>query len=386
MSKDDFSAEELADRQRRVRAKMEAEGIDFLLVFHPTNIQYLIGSRAKSYQEFQVLFFPLEEAPLTILMRLAEVPELCDHSLADDVRGWGGREPEDPIEAFAAVMREKGYLSRRIGLEVPDFYMHPYSYLRIKDLLGDALCLDASFLVHDLKLVKSPAELAYIRQASDIADAAMQTAVKTISEGVSEMEVAGEVYRTLLSRGSDLPASPMNFVTGERTCYAHGAPSPRKIQRGDFMHIEYGAAVKRYCTTIGRHFCLGAPTPRMRELHQVVRDACDACIAEVRAGVPAVTPHLAAKKVIADAGLDRYRLHTTGYGIAPGYPPSWGEYIHFFADSTYTLEAGMVLSVEPPVFIHEEKLGARIIDDVLVTETGAEILSSFTRDLVVIEP
>ena len=72
MSKDDFSAEEFAARQRRVRAKMEAEGIDLLLVFHPTNIQYLIGSRAKSYQEFQVLFLPLEEAPLTILMRLAE--------------------------------------------------------------------------------------------------------------------------------------------------------------------------------------------------------------------------------------------------------------------------------------------------------------------------
>ena len=385
MSKDDFSAEEFAGRQRRVRAEMDAEGIDLLLVFHPTNIQYLIGSRAKSYQEFQVLFFPLEEAPLTILMRLAEVPELSDHSLADDVRGWGGREPEDPVEAFTEVMREKGYLSCRVGLEVPDFYMHPYSYLRIKDLLGDALCLDASFLVHDLKLVKSPAELAYIRQASDIADAAMRTAEETISEGVSEMEVAGEVYRTLLSQGSDLPASPMNFVTGERTCYAHGAPSPRKIRRGDFMHIEYGAAVKRYCTTIGRHFCLGEPTPRMRELHQVVRDACDACIAEVRAGVPALTPHLAAKKVIADAGLDRYRLHTTGYGIAPGYPPSWGELIHFFADSTYTLEAGMVLSVEPPVFIHEEKLGARLIDDVLVTETGAEVLSSFTRDLVVID-
>ncbi len=204
MSKDDFTAEEFADRQRRVRARMEAVGIDLLLVFHPTNIQYLIGSRAKSYQEFQVLFFPLEEAPLTILMRLAEVPELSDHSLADDVRGWGGREPEDPLEAFAAVMREKGYLSRRIGLEVPDFYMHPYGYLRIKDLLGDALRLDASLLVHDLKLVKSPAEFAYIRQASDIADAAMQTAVETISEGVSEMEVAGEVYRTLLSRGSSV--------------------------------------------------------------------------------------------------------------------------------------------------------------------------------------
>ncbi len=382
MSKDDFDMSEFKDRQARVRAAMAAAGVDLLLVFHPTNIQYLIGSRAKSYQEFQVLFFPLEDGPLTIVMRLAEVPELSDHSLADEVRGWGGREPEDPLEVFAGIMRDKGYLTRRVGLEVPDFYMHPYTYGRIKDLLGDALVLDASFLIHDLKLVKSPAELVYIREAAAIADAAMETAAKTIAEGVSEMEVAGEIYRTLFRLGSDSPASPMNFVSGERTCYGHGAPSERRLKPGDFMHIEYGAAVRRYCVTIGRQLCLGEPTARMEELYRVVREACDACIAEIRAGVPATRPHEAAKKVIADAGLDDYRLHTTGYGIAPGYPPSWGEYIHLFGDSTYTLEAGMIVSVEPPVMIHEERLGARIIDDVLVTEKGAEILSGFTRDLI----
>jgi Xaa-Pro dipeptidase len=384
MSKDDFELSEFKARQSRVRAAMVSAGIDLLLVFHPVNIQYLIGSRAKSYQEFQVLFFPLEEAPLTILTRLAEVPELTDHSLAGEVRGWGGREPEDPLEAFRTIMQEKGFLSRRIGLEVPEFYMHPYSYRRITELLGDALVMDASFLIHDLKIVKSPAELAYMRKAASIADAAIQSVVGAVAEGASEMEVAGEAYRTLFRLGSDSPASPMNFVSGERTCYGHGAPSERRFKSGDFMHIEYGAAYRRYCATIGRQLCLGEPSPRMREIYQVVRDACDACIAEIRAGVPARRPHEAAKKVIADAGLDRYRIHTTGYGIAPGFPPSWGEYIHLFADSTYTLEAGMVVSIEPPVMIHEERLGARIIDDVLVTETGAEILSGFTRDLILV--
>lgn len=384
MSKNDFQLAEFKGRQSRVRAAMETAGIDLLLVFNPVNIHYLIGSRAKSFQEFQVLFFTLEEAPLTIMMRLAEVPEITDLSLADDVRGWGGREPEDPVDAFAAIIKEKNFLGRRIGLEVPEFYMHPYNYERIKDVLGDALETDASLLIHDLKLVKSPAELAYIRRASHIADMAMQSGVDAVAEGVSEMEVAAEVYRTMYRNGSDSPASPMNFASGERTCYGHAAPSERRMRAGDFMHIEYGAAYRRYAATIGRQFCLGGPTPRMREVYQVVRDACDACIAEIRAGVSATRPHEAAKNVIADANMDQYRLHTTGYGIAPGYPPSWGEYIHLFADSTYTLEAGMVLSIEPPVFIHEEKLGARIIDNVLVTETGAEILSGFTRDLVCI--
>jgi Xaa-Pro dipeptidase len=122
----------------------------------------------------------------------------------------------------------------------------------------------------------------------------------------------------------------------------------------------------------------------MREMYDLVRRASDACIAEIRAGVPAVVPHEAAKRVIADAGCDRYRVHTTGYGLAPGFPPTWGEPLHMLGGSRDILQAGMVVSVEPPVFIGEQRLGARIIDNVLVTDGGAVLLSQYSRDLIVI--
>jgi Xaa-Pro dipeptidase len=143
---------------------------------------------------------------------------------------------------------------------------------------------------------------------------------------------------------------------------------------------------KRYTSTIGRQFCMGPPTARMRELYDIVRRASDACIAAVRDGVPAIVPHEAARKVIVDAGLERYRVHTSGYGLAPGFPPTWGEPLHMLGGTTYTLRAGMVITIEPPVFIGApERLGARIIDNVLVTATGAELLSGFSRDLMVVD-
>ena len=123
----------------------------------------------------------------------------------------------------------------------------------------------------------------------------------------------------------------------------------------------------------------------MRELHNLVCCASDACIAEIRAGVPAIVPHEAAKQVIAAAGLNHARVHLSGYGLAPGSPPSWAEPIHLFGGSSYTLHAGMVVTVEPPVFIGEEQLGARIIDNVLVTHDGCERLSRTSRDLIVID-
>jgi len=375
---------EFEDRQTRVRAAMEKEGLDLILVLTPQNIHWLIGTRAKSFQEFQCLFFTREPGPLTIIMRLAEVAEYTEQSLAEDVRGWGGREPQDPIDIVKKIMEEKGYFKLRVGLEVPYYYLGPHDYVKLKDLLADCLVKEVPFLIEDMKLAKSPAEIAYIRKASDIADAAFQTGLDTIAEGKTELEVAAEIHRTLMALGSDASASPMNLVSGERIVYPHGFPTERKLQKDDDINIEYSGCYKRYHCTIGRQLCLGEPRPRVREVYKVVREACDACIAEIKAGVPMVKPHEAAKKVIADAGMDQYRLHTTGYGIGPGYPPSWGENNHLFGDSKYILETGMVVSIEPPVYITEERVGVRIIDDVLVSDKGAEILSKTSRDLIVL--
>ena len=265
----------------------------------------------------------------------------------------------------------------------PADHLHPHHYCQIKDWLGAALAGEATNLVHDLKLVKSPAELAYIRKASSIADKAMKVFASALMENRTELAIAGRVYEALLAAGSGIPASPINLVSGERSCFSHGAPTGRRLRSGDFGSVEYGASYRRYTATIGRQFSIGAPTPRMLELYDVVRRASDAMIATIRDGVPATVPHAAARRVITEAGLERYRLHTSGYGLAPGFPPTWGEPLHMIGDSAYTLRAGMVVTIEPPIFIGEERLGARIIDNVLVTGSGAELLSRFNRDLIV---
>ncbi len=384
MSKHDFELSEFEDRQARVRAAMEKEGLDLLIVVHPVNMAWLTGTGHKGYQEFQCLFFTRDPGPMTIITRLADAYEVECESLAADVRGWGGLDPEDPVDIFKAVMKEKGYTGRRIGLEVPRFYMGVDDYLEIRDFLGDSLVMEANRLVEDLKLVKSPAEIAYIRKAVTIADAGLARFAEKARAGMTEHQMAAEIYYEMMSLNGDLAASPINLASGPRTAYGHGLPSERKVGAGDFIMVEFGGAYRRYGTTVGRHACAGEPSNRMQELHDLVLASCDACIDAIRPGVPAVEPHNAARKVIEDAGLIESCWHTTGYGIAPGYPPSWGESVDMFGDSEYVLEEGMVLSVEPPVFVPEEKLGARLIDNVLVTRDGAELLSSNPRDIVVI--
>jgi Xaa-Pro dipeptidase len=385
MSKHDFPADEFASRLVRAREAIGAAGLDWLLVVHPMSLHWLIGTEAKSYQAFQCLPLSAKPRPLVMFTRLSERCEFVEDSLADDVIGWGGGEPEDPIEVFRALVDRLGLRGKRVGLETPPYYLHPHQYTRLKDLLGSALVAEPTNLIHELKQVKSPREIVLIRESARIADAAMAVCIANVTEGLAELEIAGAVYHSLLAQGSSLPASAMNLVTGERCGFAHGAPTLRRLRRGDPGNIEFGAAYKRYTKTIGRQFNLGPPSQRMRDVYAVARAAFDACLAEIRDGVPAIVPHDAAKRVIAQAGMDRYRVHTTGYPIGAGVPPSWGEPLNMFGGSSDMLRAGMVVSVEPPVFIAEERIGARIIDNVLVTETGAELLSDYTRDLIVVD-
>lgn len=384
MSKIDFPISEFEERQEKTRCAMEAEGLDLLLVISPININWLIGCRAKGYQEYQVLFFPRDPGPLTMLTRLCEVPMVSDQSLAQDVRGWGGREPEDPIMATKNILCEKRWLNQRIGLEVPPFWLSAQHYLGLRDVLGDALVAEPNELIENLKLAKSPTELEYIRRTAEMADAGMRTAEATLAPGKTQYEIAAEIHRTTMAMGSEIPASPMNFLSGDESCYAHDMPSDRILKSGDFIHIQFGTAYRRYHTTIGRQFSIGDPGQRAMQIFGIVREACDAAIAELRPGVSTTAAHRAAKRIIADAGLDRWRSHSSGYGIAPGFPPYWGDSVNLVDDDKHILEAGMVLAVEPPIFSHEERIGCRIVDNVLITETGAELLSKFRRELVAI--
>lgn len=382
MSKHDFTPDEFADRRSRVRRAIAAAGLDWLVAFHPVSIHWLTGSDAKSYQEFQCLLIPARDGPLTVLTREGEVAEFRDDAVADEVVGWGGGISEDPIAAFAGLAQRLGLGAARVGIEVPAYYLHPHHYVRLRDVLGNALIAEPTNLIADLKLVKSPAEIAYIRKAATIADGAMAAFVSTLGAGRSELWIAGKVYDALLSAGGGLAASPINIVSGERSAFSHGAPTDRVLRGGDDVNVEFGATCKRYTATIGRQFCLGEPTARMREVYDVVRRACDACIAAIGDGVPAVVPHQAARRIIVDAGLEHGRVHTSGYGLAPGFPPTWGEPLHMLNDSPYTLRAGMVITIEPPVFLGAERIGARIIDNVLVTAGGAELLSRHSRELL----
>ena len=160
MSKHDFHPDEFQARRDRVRTAMHHDNLQWLVLFHPVSIHWLTGSDAKSYQEFQCLLLSAQPGPVVVLTREGERNEYEMDALVDQVVTFGGGENEDPVAAFEKLANAHGLLRARVGMEVPAYYLHPHHYLRLRSLLGSALVAEPSNLVHDLKLVKSPAEIA----------------------------------------------------------------------------------------------------------------------------------------------------------------------------------------------------------------------------------
>jgi Xaa-Pro aminopeptidase len=385
MSKHDFTKEEFAGRLARTREAIAKASLDWLLVIHPVSIRWLIGQDNKSYTAFQCVPVSAQGGKLTIFTRDMERNEFEADSMADEVRSYNGREPEDPMEAFAKWVDELGLKSARVGMEVPSYYLNPHHYLKLKDILGSALVAEPNGLINGLKMSKSPQELEYHRRSAGIAGEAWKALLSVAREGASELELSGAAYQKILSSGSFLPASTMNLVTGERSCFALGGPTERKMKRGDTGLVELGGAYRRYTSTLGRQWSIGRPSARLMELHTIVREASDAAFAEMKAGAPAIKAHEALKGVIAKAGLDHGRQHTSGYGMAPGFPPSWGESTNMFGGSKDVLQSGMVMTVEPGIFLKDEGLGVRLIDNCIITENGYERLSTTSQDIAVVD-
>ena len=384
MSRLDFPLEEFSARRAALFAAMAHRGLTAFLVFHPTSIHWLTGSQAKGYQAFQCLLVDAATQRLVMFTRESERHEVSGDALVDDIVCWGGARTGDPIDAVVALARDMQRPSGSAqGMEVPAYYLHPHHYVRLKAALGIGAEGEAPNLVHDLRLVKSPREIACLRQASRIADLCLVQVRDALAAGRTEREVVSAIYSTALSNGADVPTVPVNFVSGPRAAYSHGGPTSRRLAVGDTGNVEFCLPYQRHTVSLGRQFSIGAISERVRFLHDVVKRAGDACIAVIRDGTPASAAHRAASEVIDAAGLGAHRVHTLGYAVAPAFPPATGEPLQFAEGSGHVLKAGMLLSICPNLFIGEERLGVRLVDNVLVTQDGAEMLSTFPRDVIV---
>jgi Xaa-Pro dipeptidase len=234
-------------------------------------------------------------------------------------------------------------------------------------------------LVESARLEKDQDEIMAMRKAVSIAEAALTATIPIIKPGLSELEIASELVIQLLRHGSRaLPFEPI-IASGPNTASSHAVPGERRISNGDLLLFDWGASYDGYISDLTRTFAVGSIDPEFSTIYETVLRANAAGIAAARPGAAAGDLDQAARSVIEQAGFGPLFTHRTGHGI--GLEAHEEPYIR--GGHQLKLRPGMAFTIEPGIYI-QGRGGVRIEDNVVITETGADVLSSFDRTLTIL--
>jgi len=373
-----FEFTEYMERIDRCRAAMGEKGIDVLLVTTPEDIYYLAGFDSIGYYAYQFLALPQEGEPI-LYVQAVEQAIAADKSLAEDVRPW--MHGEDTIGRTVEIIHELLDHSGTLGYQGGGYFFKVQSYEKLRQALPSVRFVDIGDTIAEMRLLKSPAELAYVRRAAELADIGMQAAIDAVHEGVRENEVTAVMYDAMYRAGSQYSATPFLIASGPTSAYLHGTGTGREIERGDVVAMEVGGVAARYHANMLRTVVVGEASQQARELHALLKEAVLAAEETVKPGVPVAEIDRTTRRITAP--YDKYRLHRTGYGLEAGYPPAWMGILSISESDPHILTPGMVFSIEPTIALYDRHLGVILGDLVMVTDTGHEVLTKTPLDLAV---
>lgn len=232
-------------------------------------------------------------------------------------------------------------------------------------------------LVETLRERKDEGELALIEAANGIATRALESAVKQVRVGMTELEVAGALEKSLRDQGSEGFPFPSIVASGPRSALPHARSSSRRIESGDFLLLDFGAETGGYCADVTRTFVVGQASDEQREVYEVVRVANESAARRVRAGMTGKDADAIARDYIEQRGYGDLFGHSLGHGL--GLEVHEAPRLARTADGA--LAEGAVVTIEPGIY-RPGWGGVRIEDDVFLGADGPKILTSFPRELI----
>ena len=386
-----FARSEHLARLTRTRERMAAAGIDLLVVTDPSNMFYLSGYDAWSFYVPQALLVPVEDVEPVWVGRGIDVnaARLTAFMRPDRLVGY----PDDhvqsterhPMTHVAGLVHELGHGDGRIGVETDGYYCSPRAQAALLAGLPGATVVDAEGLVNWVRVVKSPAEIAFMRQAARIVEGAMGRAISRMAPGVRECDVAADIYAALIGGtpefGGTYASSPPFIPHGERAAAPHLSWTDRPYRADSPTTLELVACRNRYHCPAGRTVFLGRPPAEVLRVADVVVEGLTAAVDAVRPGVTCQEVEAAWRRVVAPHGVTKESR--MGYSIGVAYPPTFGERTFSVRPGdTTVLQPGMTLHLIPGIW--SQGWGIVITEAMVVTETGGETLCTLPRELVVV--
>ncbi|MFD1179009.1 M24 family metallopeptidase [Paenibacillus puldeungensis] len=349
--------------------KMRETGINTVLITDPKHVYYLTGFLSNPHERFLGVVFQSGNEPFLIVPALDEEAARAASSIQKIITH---QDTDDPYQLLKSQL--KGPLGT-IGLEKEQVTVARFE--RLQETLSFSRYMDVGPWLRELRLRKSEAEIDKMKLAVKLIEQVLTETLHKVKEGVTENELVAEVEFQIRKLGADGPSFDSMVLSGEKTALPHGVPGSRQIRRGDLLMFDIGVYKDGYASDITRTFAVGELSEELTRIYNTVLAANKAAIAAIRPGVTFASIDKAARDVIEAAGYGPYFIHRLGHGL--------GIDVHEFpsvhGQNEYLLAEGNVFTVEPGIYVPGVG-GVRIEDDVLVTSSGVEVLTTYPKQLM----
>ena len=279
-----FTEEELKSRRDRVAAELQASGLAALLIFRQESMYYLTGYDTTGYSQFQCLYLGAD-GRLVLLTRSADLRQARLTSVIEDIRIWVDRAGVNPGQDLWAILEEQGCRGQKVGVELEAWCLtgRRWEYVRAA-MEGRCQWEDQSDLVSRLRLVKSDAEIEYVRRAAALADEAWLAAQRTATAGTPEQDILAAMTSAVFQGGGDYTATRFIIGSGETALNVRNFTGYRTLGDNDQLQLEFGGAYRHYHAALMRTILTGEPDPRHVAMHAACAGALQACKDACRPG------------------------------------------------------------------------------------------------------
>ncbi|WP_223068639.1 M24 family metallopeptidase [Paenibacillus caui] len=376
-----FSIEEFQSRLKNVQNELANRELSGMLVHTPENIFYLTGYQSPGYYMYQCLVIPASGDPVLVLRR-GELSNVQTYSWLPEQQVRTYDDTNDPVVLTADTVKEMGIAPGKIGVETGSWFLPVRNYLKLETLLDGFRLTDAQGLVEAFRVIKSQAEIAYIREACAVADRSMQAGLDAIRAGVNEDEAAAAMFSAMILAGGEYLGMEPFISSGYRSGNMHSAWGHKVIGDGETLLLEVAGARNRYHGALMRSAYTGTPTDEIKRVTEVCISSLNAALEVIRPGVTAGEVDEACRGTIERAGLYEQFRKRTGYSIGVAFAPDWGEghIMSLQRDDSRVLQPGMVFHI-PPALRVPNRYGVGFSETILVTESGCEVLTKLPREL-----
>ncbi len=378
-----FSSSEFANRLARVRKRMSKKGLDGLLLFAPESHYWLTGYDTFGFCFFQCMVVPLHGAPV-LLTRSADLRQAKHTSILSDIRIWKDGEGVNPANDLKGLLKDMGlYKRKRLGVEFDTQGLTAHNWRLVESVLKRPELVDTSTLVPKLRLIKSAAEVAYVRKAAELSDHALDAAVEMTHAGAHEGAILAAMQGDVFARGGDYAGNEFIIGSGEGALLCRYFSGRRRLDSQDQLTLEWSGAWRRYHAPMMNTLVVGTPRPEHERMREAAREALLACEAALKPGNSMGYVFNEHVRILDEYGYRQQRLNACGYSVGARFNPCWMDSQMFFEGAETEIRENMVFFLHMILMDSDTGAAQCLGRSSLVTAGGSECLSRSTLDLIV---